>query len=96
MCIRDSSKFYDFEKFKAQFTEPEFSDIDLLHYYNRLKFWSGSNGQKKCDWIQTAKNWMMADEENGKLRKIKTEQPGGVRPLTPEEIEYLNAMSEGL
>lgn len=95
-CLFEDSKFYDFEKFKAQFSEPEFSDIDLLHYYNRVKFWSGSNGQKKCDWIQTAKNWMMADEENGKLRKIKTEQPGGMQALTQDEIEYLNAMSEGL
>lgn len=91
-CLFSNSKFYDFEKFKEQFPEPEFSDVDLFYYYNRVKNWSGANGRRKKDWILTAKNWMMDDNEKGKLKKI---QPAGP-VLEPDAIEYLREMGEGI
>lgn len=88
-CLFEDSEFADFEKFKAQFTEPEFADIDLFYYYNRIKNWSGANGKKKNNWILTAKNWMMDDAEKGKLHRLN---PGGA--LSPEAIEYLQNMAD--
>lgn len=91
-CLFEDSKFYDFELFKAQFNEPDFADIDLYYYYNRIKNWSGGNGRKKKDWILTAKNWMMDDNDKGKLKKIGAF--GGA--LSPDAINYIESMSQGL
>lgn len=88
-CLFEQSKFADFEKFKEKFVEPEFTDIDLFYYYNRIKNWSGANGKKKNDWILTAKNWMMDDAEKGKLHRLN---PGGA--LSPDAIEYLQNMAD--
>lgn len=89
-CLFADSKFFDFDKFQKQFSGPEFINVDLFYYYNRIKNWSGSNDKKKCDWILTAKNWIMDDNEAGKLKKI---QPG-VNGLSPEELEYLSEMAQ--
>ncbi len=88
-CLFENSKFADFEKFKAQFPEQDFADIDLFYYYNRIKNWSGANAKKKANWILTAKNWMMDDAEKGKLHRL-----GGGSALSPEAIEYLQNMAD--
>lgn len=88
-CLFSDSKFFDFEKFKAQFADPEFSDVDIFYYYNRVKNWSGSEGKKKCDWILTAKNWMMDDNNKGKLKKIS-----GTGGLSPDALQYLQDMAD--
>lgn len=88
-CLFENSKFADFEKFKAQFTESDFADIDLFYYYNRIKNWSGGNAKKKADWILTAKNWMMDDAEKGKLHRLSSGSA-----LSPEAIEYLQNMAD--
>lgn len=93
-CLFADSKFFDFETFRAQFTGPEFIDVDLYYYHQRLTNWSGSSDGRKSDWILTAKNWMMDDNEAGKLKKIK---PAGVAGgLTQDEIDYLKEMSHGI
>lgn len=89
-CLFEDSIFFDFELFKAQFNDPDFVDVDLFYYYNRIKNWSGGNGKKKNDWILTAKNWMMDDAEKGKLHTIGN--AGGA--LTPDAIEYLQNMAD--
>lgn len=89
-CLFEESKFYDYELFRAQFTESEFDDVDLYYYYNRLKNWSGGNGKKKNDWILTARNWMMDDADKGKLKKIKDVGAG----LPPDAIKYLQDMAD--
>lgn len=88
-CLFEQSKFADFEKFKEKFVEPEFADIDLLYYYNRIKNWSGANGKKKNDWILTAKNWMMDDAEKGKLHRLSSGSA-----LSPDAIKYLQDMAD--
>lgn len=87
-CLFEDSKFFDFELFKAQFTGPDFADVDLFYYYNRIKNWSGGNGKKKNDWILTAKNWMMDDAEKGKLKKTNN------NGLSQDEIDYLKEMAD--
>ena len=89
-CLFEESKFYDYELFRAQFTELEFADVDLYYYYNRLKNWAGANGKKKNDWILTARNWMMDDSDKGKLKKIKDVGAG----LPPDAIKYLQDMAD--
>ena len=89
-CLFEESKFFDYELFRAQFTESEFDDVDLLYYYNRIKNWSGANGKKKNDWILTARNWMMDDSDKGKLKKIK--DVGAALP--PDAIKYLQDMAD--
>lgn len=89
-CLFDDSKFFDYEIFQAQFTEPDFADVDLYYYYNRIKNWSGGNGKKKNDWILTAKNWMMDDAEKGKLHRKSGTGPG----LSPDAIKYLQDMAD--
>lgn len=89
-CLFEDSKFFDYELFRAQFTESEFDDVDLFYYYNRLKNWSGGNGNKKNDWILTARNWMMDDADKGKLKKIKDVGAG----LPPDAIKYLQDMAD--
>ena len=90
-CLFEKSKFYNFEKFREMLEKD--SDIagrgiDFYYYYNRIKNWSGGNGQKKNNWILTAKNWMMDDAEKGKL---KLENSTG---LSPDAMEYLQSMGE--
>ncbi len=88
-CLFEDSKFADFDKFKDNFTAPDFADIDLFYYYNRIKNWSGANGKKKNDWILTAKNWMMDDAEKGKLHRLSSGSA-----LSPDAIEYLQNMAD--
>lgn len=88
-CLFEDSEFADFEKFKAQFPEQDFADIDLFYYYNRIKNWSGANAKKKANWILTAKNWMMDDAEKGKLHRLSSGSA-----LSPEAIEYLQNMAD--
>lgn len=91
-CLFEESKFYDYERFREQFTEPDFVGVDLSYYYNRIKNWSGANGKKKNDWILTARNWMMDDAEKGKLKKIM----GVGVELSTDAMDYLREMSDGL
>lgn len=87
-CLFADSKFYDFERFQKQFEGAEFEGVDLYYYYNRIKNWSGGNDKRKCDWILTVKNWMMDDNEAGKLKKLSN---GG---LSPDAIKYLQDMAD--
>lgn len=88
-CLFEDSKYYDYELFREILAnDPEVRDleIDFNYYYMRIKNWSAANGEKKKDWIATAKNWMLSDARAGKLAKVNTMGGGG---LTAEEIAYL-------
>lgn len=89
-CLFENSRYIDYNAFAAEFTAPEFADVDLCYYYNRIKNWSGANGKKKNDWILTARNWMMDDADKGKLKKIKDVGAG----LPPDAIKYLQDMAD--
>ena len=85
LCLFSDSKFAKFEDFEAQFTAPEYADIDMYYYWQVIMDWSASKANKKRDWIATARNWIRTDKDNGKLHlKKKT----GVA-LSPEAIHYL-------
>lgn len=73
--------------FTVHFSGPEFQNVDLYYYYNAVFNWSDSSNKKrtKNGWIATAKNFMMKDKANGKL-KILTNS-------IKERSEMLNFLS---
>lgn len=75
LCLFINSKFADFDKFKAQIEkDPEYIGADIRYYYECVKNWSASKAVKRNDWIATAKNWMLRDFHEGKLKKSREAQ----------------------
>lgn len=66
--FRDS-EFFDIEKFKEKFAaDKEYSKCDLIYYYNRVLNWSNGKNATRADWIATARNFMLGDASDGKLK----------------------------
>lgn len=89
-CLFENSRFYDFDKFEAEFKAPEFSDIDIVYYFHAVADWSAQHGRKMKDWIATARNFIRGDLEKGKLHRKSANGPA----LSPEAIEYLESMAD--
>jgi hypothetical protein len=64
------SQFVDKEIFKAAFIGTQYEEANFEYYYEVIKNWSDSKGEKKLDWIATAKNWMARDLKDGKFVHI--------------------------
>lgn len=92
-CLFENSKFFEYEKFKAQFDAKEFENVDILYYYHAVADWSSQYGRKMKDWIATTRNFIRGDIERKKLHIIGSKQN---ESLEPDAIEYLEQMSEGL
>jgi len=62
----------DFEKFKNQFAEVEFKNVDLFFYFNAVKDWSDQKDMKRTGvgWIATARTWMRNDLQKGALKTL--------------------------
>lgn len=87
-CLFSNSKFADFDKFRTEIEKAEkYAGADIEYYYECVKNWSDAKGVKREDWIATAKNWMLRDFNEGKLRKMRS--AGG---LTQDDIDYLKLM----
>ena len=91
-CLFENSRYYDFKAFMAEFTAPEFADVDILYYYHAVADWSAQKGKKMKDWIATTRNFIRGDIEKGKLHR--TAEAGS--KLSPDAVEYLKQMSDGL
>ena len=87
LCLFADSRFEDFDTFAAEFTGPEFADVDIVYYYHAVADWSASKGAKKRDWIATARNFIRADMERKTLHNVNS---GG---LSPDALKYLSEMS---
>lgn len=85
------SPYYDLELFKMQFSGTAYEYCDLEIYYEKIKNWSASGGNKKIDWIATARNFMLADKEKGKLI-LKD----GTKQVSQSEQSAGNAVDEYL
>lgn len=87
-CLFSNSKFADFDKFRSEIEKAgKYAGADIEYYYECVKNWSDAKGVKREDWIATAKNWMLRDFNEGKLRKERS--AGG---LTQDDIDYLKLM----
>lgn len=91
-CLFENSRYYDFKAFMAEFTAPEFADVDILYYYHAVADWSAQKGKKMKDWVATARNFIRGDIEKGKLHR----KPGSGGGLSPDALNYLREMSDGL
>lgn len=88
-CLFENSRYADFQKFDAEFTAPEFADVDIVYYFHAVADWSAQKGKKMKDWIATARNFIRGDMEKGKLHRI-----GGGSGLSPDAIKYLQDMAD--
>ena len=88
-CLFENSRYADFQRFDAEFTAPEFADIDIGYYFHAVADWSAGKGKKRKDWIATTRNFIRGDLEKGKLHRL-----GGGSALSPEAIEYLQNMAD--
>ena len=89
-CLFENSRYSEYDAFAAEFTAPEFADVDLVYYFHAVADWSAQKGKKMKDWIATARNFIRGDMEKGKLhRKSNT---GGA--LSPDAIAYLKDMAQ--
>ena len=92
-CLFENSRFADYEAFAAEFTAPEFAEIDIVYYYHAVADWSAQKGKKMKDWIATARNFIRGDMEKGKLHK----KDGATGPgLSPDAIKYLSEMGDAI
>lgn len=89
-CLFENSRFYDFDRFAAEFKAPEFSDIDIVYYFHAVADWSAQHGRKMKDWIATARNFIRGDLEKGKLHRKSANGPA----LSPDAIKYLESMAD--
>ena len=91
-CLFENSRFADYNAFAAEFKAPEFAGVDILYYYHAVADWSAQKGKKMKDWIATTRNFIRGDIEKGKLHRTA----GAGSQLTPDAVEYLKQMSDGL
>ena len=89
-CLFENSRFADFNAFAAEFTAPEFADVDIVYYFHAVADWSAQKGKKMKDWIATARNFIRGDMEKGKLHRKSGTGPG----LSPDAIKYLQDMAD--
>lgn len=61
------TEYLDIELFKAAFIGTQYEEANFAYYHEVIKNWSDSKGEKKLDWIATAKNWMAKDIKDGKF-----------------------------
>lgn len=89
-CLFENSRFAEYNAFAAEFTAPEFADVDIIYYYHAVADWSAQKGKKMKDWIATARNFIRGDMEKGKLHRKSGTGPG----LSPDAIKYLQDMAD--
>ena len=59
------SIYNDIKIFEASFLGTQYEGANFTYYHEVIKNWSDSTGNKKRDWIATAKNWMAKDMTKG-------------------------------
>lgn len=93
LCLFENSRYNDFDEFKKCFVKEDYKDIDIAYYFECVKDWSAAGGKKKRDWIATARNFMRADREKGKLKTIRKDYDS-MFGLPQGAIDYLKMGSD--
>lgn len=66
------SEYYDVVNFIKAFSDDElYKQCDLPYYHARIKNWSESKNVKLISWIAQARNFMLSDANNNKLKLNK-------------------------
>ena len=77
ILFSETEYYNDFPKFKEKFLSNEnYKQYDVKYYYEAVKNWSASNNKMKKDWIATAHNFALTDNnpkfsKNGNIEMIK-------------------------
>lgn len=72
-CLFVDSPVANFIDFRKEFNDSDYEqkNVDFQFYYERVKNWSKSKSAMKVDWIATARNFMLSDAQEGKLKLVK-------------------------
>ena len=72
-CLFEESPVANFIDFRKAFNDSDYEqkNVDFQFYYERVKNWSASKNAKKVNWIATARNFMLSDAQDGKLKILK-------------------------
>ena len=79
------SRFFDIEKFKAALAKESAAGIDVEYYYYSVADWSASKGEKRKNWISTARIFIRNDVDRKTLHMKEPERPYGA-PRSVEEM----------
>ncbi len=94
-CHFAESKFNAFADFAAQFTAPDFANVDIEYYYKAVADWSAQDDKnKKNDWIATARNFMRRDAEQKKLHTLAQVQQETTSHLDDADLRYLQMCND--
>lgn len=64
------TEFIDIEIFKNKFIGTQYENANFNYYHEVINNWSSSGGNKKLDWIATARGFMARDMKEGKFVDI--------------------------
>ena len=78
---------YNFDNFVEAFQGSKYESADLEFYFESVKNWADSKGVMKKDWAATARNFMLKDLRENKL---KTNQ----NMISNDEYEYRRWLNE--
>jgi len=65
LTLFSESIYNDIKIFESSFLGTQYEGANFTYYHEVIKNWSDSTGNKKRDWIATAKNWMAKDMTKG-------------------------------
>ena len=89
------TEYLDINNFIAAFIGTQYEQANFTYYHEVIKNWSDSNGEKKLNWIATAKNWMARDLKEGKFVNINY-KPNGQGINAGRKLTYAEQQSEAL
>ena len=67
-CLMSESHYAMTAPFREAFTGTDYEHADLNYYHEVIYNWSLSKGEKRTDWIATAKGWMLRDSKKNELK----------------------------
>jgi hypothetical protein len=76
-----NDNLYLFENFEKYFKDSKYGQADLEYYHECVKNWADSKGVLKKDWAATARNFMLKDLKD---QKLKTKN----KIMNNEQVEY--------
>ena len=87
------SIFFIFDEFEKEFNGTDYELADLRFYYENVKNWSAGGGNKKIDWIATARNFMLKDKQENKLilKNGNKQQTSSGKSKAQEQFERIAA-----
>ena len=81
------SIYIDIEVFTSSFVGTQYENANFNYYHEVINNWSNSGGNKKIDWIATARGFMARDMKDGKFIDINF-NPNAKRINQNQQLSY--------